>query len=235
MFDFIGVATRLRVKKTAPKEVIEFLDMAYSVTLLTWPMVTPKKFGTNQVECGQLFNDLRLLLRGETHEFPTWNWRCKEDKGDYWLYESRASAEKVRTVALDKLIESYYEYLLLEPGEIVARYLMTPDALNEIIKYHVPLQAPGPNFEIDAGHEYKRDEAGLLCDPYHPLNLRWSAGRQLALMMGKVKSFERPLTPDPLDLPWITSELDLHSGRPIHRDPETYQIKEDDLEELLYA
>ena len=155
MGDYTGVATRLRVKKTAPESLITFLDQYYTrSTVSTNITVQQPGLATDMAD------ELWRLVNCSAY-MEGWMWRVKEDEGDYWLYESRGSCKNAPTKAFKALVRGIVDYLVLDIGDIVYSYTWEYDTYDTLFYWD------GKDLVKRKGLNYASSH-GFITDSDHP-------------------------------------------------------------------
>lgn len=156
---YTGAATRLRVKKSAPAHLIDFLDYLYDLPGATTKPPPPRN--QEQENLNEAVSTINVMLTGGSEYHATWHWRVKEDKGDFWLYESRSSSKCADEELFTMLLNGISENLVLEEGDILLRTI-GEDASQETIVYFT-----NNAFKEVKGFEYATDH-GYVTDCRHP-------------------------------------------------------------------
>lgn len=193
MGHYFGIASRIKVKKDAPPALLDFLDYIYS-----WANFKGYKLSTGDPKrkpVEDMFDNISRVLTGQPGYMPTWNWRVKETKQDHWLYESRSAANGFDKQEFISLLRSIQEYLILQEGDILVRYIYEEEVTETIIFFN------GTTFEPGKGFSYKTDH-GTLCDWTHPDQ----AGRDVPVEERGKKSTVRPDDED--ELFWTVKEIE---------------------------
>ena len=160
MGHYTGIATKLRVKKTAEKRLIDFLDFLYQIGGEHSEQPLPQN--QEQAALNEMIAMVnRMLVCGSAY-FECWEWRVKEDKGDFWLYESRASATDWDLDAFISLLNGIRENLVVEENDILLRSIYEESSVERIISFL------NGEFKEERGFEFKSDR-GYISDSRHPL------------------------------------------------------------------
>lgn len=159
MANYTGVATRLRVKKTADKRLLEFLDYLYQTGSEREEQPPPQN--PEQAKLNKDINTLGRMLVGGSAYFSTWEWRVKEDKGDYWLYESRASCSRCSASVFVSLVNGIFDQLVLEEGDILLRSVYEESSVELIVYFSQGEIKEDEGFHFTADH-------GCITDCRHP-------------------------------------------------------------------
>ena len=161
-----GIATKLKVKKSAPVHLINFLDYLYGLGEYkdesTRMPIHPSQLVTGIVEI------LRSALSGNSGYMPTWVWRVKEDHGEYWLYESRTASSAHGRIEFIPLINGIVEHLIIADGDIVYRHVYEESAVETVLYFNAG------QFHTAEGHKYT-SEQGYVTDWEHPYRDKLSA------------------------------------------------------------
>lgn len=191
MGHYTGVATRLRVKKTAPKHVMDFLDFIYQIPGATAEQPPPKN--PEQKKLNEAVGTVSGMLTHGSAYFDTWQWRVKEDCGDFWLYESRASSKDVIEQLFVMLLSGISENLMLEEGDILLRSIYE-EGSTEVIVYFL-----NNTIQEGRGFVYKTDH-NFVCDSRHPC--KHERDKSEVPWDSEVRHSD-----DDFDLPWKFEEL----------------------------
>ncbi len=159
MGHYTGIATRLRVKKTAEKRLFDFLDFLYQVGSNQTEQPEPKN--QEQASLSEAINMVRRMLVNGSAYFECWEWRVKEDKGDFWLYESRASSTDWDLDTFISLLSGIRENLVLEDGDILLRSVYEESSVERVICF------VNDEFKEERGFEFTTDH-GYINDSRHP-------------------------------------------------------------------
>lgn len=193
MGHYFGVASRLKVKRDAPPALFDFLDYLYS-----WANFKGYKLHTGDPKrkpVEDMFENIARVLTGQPGYMPTWNWRVKEAKQDHTLYESRSAANGFTKDEFISWLRSIQEYLLLNEGDILVRYIYEEEVTETIIFFN------GETFVEGQGFRYKTD-GGVLWDSTHPQQ----AGYDVPVEQRGKKLTERPEDED--ELFWTVQEIE---------------------------
>ncbi len=206
MGHYFGCATRLRVKKTAAPQVIEFLDYLFDLTQTTPP--APRNQA--QEDLLKATSTLQSMLSGSggAAYFETWRWRVKEDKDDHWLYESRASTKYVSMDLLVMLLNGISESLLIESGEIVCRSLYESGAVEDLV-FAVAMPDGDVQFEQREGCRFDV-EFEFVTDSNHPRTYALSSEEEALLESGDYHTARHE---DEFEWPWTVAELEAEIKR----------------------
>jgi hypothetical protein len=162
---YTGVATRIKIKKTAPAHVIEFFDHLYG----QGPEVkTAPARNQAQKDLKEAVSTIQNMLNNISSYFEAWCWSVKEDKGDYWLYESRASTKTVSHDLFIMMLMGVTDSLVLEPGDILMRAIYEESAQENLV-YVVSVDPVV--LEKRVGMEFEH-ERGVVIDYRHPCNYK---------------------------------------------------------------
>lgn len=129
---YTAISFRLKVRKNTPLPVIEFMDKFFyegdtlealkelqkelGVQIQSTAIaLAGNEFGMNEVD------NMAAMICQHSASFESWYWRVKEDKGDYWLYETRASCKRPDLELSAKLIQALLPCLIIEEGDVVLR------------------------------------------------------------------------------------------------------------------
>lgn len=157
MGDYNAIATRFKVKKTAPAELISFLDQFYTRVeeSESRALAAPNKTIEAMV-------DMLYRVCGVSAYHEAWHWRVKEDCGDYWVYESRSSTKHSPIKEFKALVEGISEYLVIEAGDIFFIDIWEDGKTEDILFWN------GNEVIEREGWVYKSDEYGYITDSDHP-------------------------------------------------------------------
>lgn len=189
---YFAVASRVRVKKTAPKQLTDFLDYLYGLPGASTEPPPPRN--QEQKNLNEAVTTVNCMLTGSSSYHDAWFWRVKEDKGDFWLYESRASSKFCDEEVFAMLLSGISENLVLEEGDILLRTI-GEDASQETIVYFT-----NNEFKEVKGFTYKTDY-DYVTDGRHPKYEKRSA-EEKANWRYDVRHVE-----DEDELPWKFDEL----------------------------
>lgn len=161
-----GIATRLKVSKTAPASLIDFLDYIYGIGKYVDDEVKYEG-GVLTIVGFDIFKMMadRLcgVVLGNSGYMQTWRWRVKEDAGDHWVYESRAGHGYKGMFEFTSLVSSIQPYLLLNEGDIVYRAVYEESPVETVLYFTESM------FKEKDGYQYSHYE-GWLTDDRHPYN-----------------------------------------------------------------
>ena len=166
MGHYTGIATRLRVKKSAEKRLLDFLDFLYQIGSDQSEQPPPQN--QEQASLNEAIEMVGRMLVGGSAYFEAWEWRVKEDKGDFWLYESRASSTDWDLDTFISLLNGIRENLVLEEGDILLRSIYEESSVEHVICLI------GDEFKDEHGFEFKTDH-GYITDSRHPYRHERSA------------------------------------------------------------
>lgn len=203
MGHYTGVATRLRVKKEAPSQLFEFLDYIYDTSEGELPttLVTIHTGNNTQLDIKTAADTLCSMLLCGSAYFEAWQWRVKEDCGDHWLYESRASCKHPDIDLFFSLVTGSQAFLFLEEGDIIYRDIYEDGSVENIICFK------DNKFHQREGYKYNLQEGWVGSDGYHPYNFKLPEELTQHLNFSdqsrKLIRFEEDFTP-----PWNITELD---------------------------
>lgn len=198
MGHYTGVAFRLKVKKEAT-DFIDFLDTQLfcfneqSTVRDIIPVTGVKE------EIQEIVSTLGNMIRCSSYYLEQWCWCVKEDNGDYWLYESRASCQSPSIKAAKALLEGSKEFLVLEEGDILLRTIYEEGSSEDILFYG------NGSFNERTGFEY-HSEHGDLNDSRHPSEFKFDTEtkeKDRKRQYNPCQRLEEDYTP-----PWNIAELD---------------------------
>lgn len=141
---YTGVSFRLKVRKNAPLPVLEFMDKFFMEgetlqAVKDLQKETGIQFQSTAIALpGDQFHyseiaDMTMMVRGHSSSFESWYWRVKEDKGDYWLYETRANTKRPHHDLAANLIQALLPCLVIEEGEVVLRSIYEDSAQERVL------------------------------------------------------------------------------------------------------
>lgn len=190
MGHYTGVATRLRVKKSAEKRLLDFLDFLYQIGSEESEQPPPQN--QEQADLNETIEVVGRMLVGGSAYFECWEWRVKEDKGDFWLYESRASSTDWDLDSFSALLNGICDNLVLEESDILLRSVYEESCVEQVIYFS------NGEFKEEKGFEFTTDH-GYINDSRHPYRHERS-------------SHDEPWNnevrhDDDCDLPWKFEEL----------------------------
>lgn len=194
MGHYYGIATKLKVKKTAPAELITFLDQLYTRIgeSESRAIASPSKTIEDMV-------DMLRRIRGRSSSHDGWCWRVKEDCGNYWLYESRGDSKISPDDEFKSLVEGIVEWLVIDIGDIV--YItIYEDAVTEKLLYW-----DGNSLVARDGWKYENDH-GWITDCDHPWSDDLTTADKLAQHNDTFDYYARHEYGD--HLLWSVAELD---------------------------
>lgn len=129
---YTAISFRLKVRKNTPLPVLEFMDKFFlegdtlqalkDLQKETGVQIqsTAIALAGNEFGMGEI-KDMSAMICQHSSSFESWYWRVKEDKGDYWLYETRASCKRPDLELSAKLIQALLPCLVIKEGDIVLR------------------------------------------------------------------------------------------------------------------
>lgn len=129
---YTGISFRLKVRKNAPLPVLEFMDKFFIEGETLQAVKDLQKESGIQFQSkaialqGDQFHydeieDMSMMVHGHSSSFKSWYWHVKEDNGDYWLYETRASTKRPHSDLATSLIQALLPCLVIEEGDVVMR------------------------------------------------------------------------------------------------------------------
>lgn len=199
MGNYTGVATRLKVKKTAPSELLQFLDETYYIV----PESENRSMiflGDQSKEIERLVSVVTSMVLCSSSYFDAWNWRVKEDRGNYWLYESRASSKRAYLDVFEMLLNGIREHLVLEEGDILLRTIYEEATVESIIFF------TNDTFKQRDGFRYRSEHGYIGGDSRHPYNFEHGEEIERKMESGELshnQRYEEEYTP-----PWNIVALD---------------------------
>lgn len=200
-----GIATRIRIKIDAPKEVIAFFDYLYDIEQkenVSHPLVIDG--GT---EIRPRIESLRDNLTSWALGYmDTWYWRVKEVSQDYILYESRSGNKSDASPDFVSLLFGIQHHLFLEEGDILYRCIYEEAAREDIVCFE------DGTFKIDETRGYKyRSDQGYVTDWEHPNNTDLSKEEEQMTQDGTLNRCVRPK--EYHELTWSVKELDAQRAK----------------------
>lgn len=141
---YTAISFRLKVRKNTPLPVLEFMDKFFyegdtlealknlqkemGVQIQSTAIaLAGNEFGMDEVE------DMSAMIYQHSASFESWYWRVKEDKGDHWLYETRASCKRPNRELSAKLIQALLPCLIIEEGDVVLRSLYEDAGVERVL------------------------------------------------------------------------------------------------------
>jgi hypothetical protein len=129
----------------------------------------------------------------------TWTWRVKEEKENFWLYESRSSKRWVPKDEFISLLHGIKEYLVLEEGDIVFRNIFEQYTTENIVFFS------NGQFDKREGYTYRNDQ-GYVIDSDHPFVDEIDDETKEKYLTGQLKHTQRPEHYH--ELFWTVKEID---------------------------
>jgi hypothetical protein len=197
MSAYEGVATRLKIRKSAPARTIAMLDQLYGIT-------NPPEFKDSLLGLHNS-STLRTMLTSGAESFETWGWRVKENKGNHWVYESRAACHFGSLDLFAMLLRSIQPWLIVKDGDILARKLYTT-SVREIVLCHWSMK-----FIESIGFEYNASFRGFsetLDDERHPTHFKYPQDQRTQILCGAISRTSRKAACEGFVPPWNTRLLD---------------------------
>lgn len=211
MGHYTGIATRLKVKKTAPAELITFLDQFYTKTeeSESRAIASPNKTIEDMV-------DMLSRIGSQSSSHEGWCWRVKEDCGDYWLYESRGDSKHSPDDEFKSLVEGIVEWLVIDIGDIVYITIYEDDVTEEVWYWN------GTSLVKRDGWKYKHDN-GYVTDCDHPWSDDLTTADKLAR---KNKTFDHYARHEYGNhLVWSVAELDAKIAKKKRREEREWKLE----------
>lgn len=204
MSHVFGIATKIKVKKTAPSSLFELLDYAYALGQFESSESQSQQLTTIQTHSDKMRETLDMLNSILITSYcdgymGSWCWRVKEDAGDYWLYESRASNRSPGTKEFLSLLMGCKEHLVLEDGDILFRSVYEESSVEDILYYSKDA------FHEKEGQQYETDH-GYVHDGDHPYNEKVSQADKAKLSSGELTHTQRLEYGE--HLLWTIAEID---------------------------
>lgn len=180
MADYAAINVRIKVKKDIPAAIQTFIDTIFVEADINKAMAGLRATGLdNEVRKVINMSALQTLYQTRHNELDcldsmlnmksayhnSWCWRVKEDRGDHWLYESRASCTHRSTNedVLQVIMVVLAPYLVVSKEDIVARILYEDFHLEQVL-----VLAGHPLIAVwSDGYRYKAED-GYVCDSNYP-------------------------------------------------------------------
>lgn len=187
---YTGIASRLKVKKDAPQNVIDFLDYLYNIRPAQAKPegVVIRDESTTKHAMGTVQSMLQLI----STSFKTWDWRVKEEHEDFFLYESRGSTSYADENMFIMILEGIKASLATEEGDIVL-FKVYEEAVESRVVFFM-----GGGFHTRIGIKYEND-AGFITDHRHPTTWTYE---------GTAARPPHERREDDEELPWTVADLD---------------------------
>lgn len=179
MGHYHAVNIRLKVKKAIPAKIMQFIEQAFYEADLEKAMVELEPASlTNEIkktisvpilmsfyQKKYDLSNLGSMIMQQSHTHKSWGWRVKEDHGDFWLFESRAScnSRSVDEDLLEHLITLLLPYLVVESGDILVRKVYEDFPREQVLVVVNTIN----RLQWEDGYEY-RSRYGDLNDGDHP-------------------------------------------------------------------
>lgn len=156
MGTYVGIATRLKIKKTADAGSLEFLQAVYG----------DREDDFGQDRQGQIQPLLNALLgRSGISYFPGWIWSYAKDCGDYFLLESRASTKENNIPHnFMMLLQDQRDDFILEKGDIILRQASEEHSIEKIVYFD------GEKLVVGDGYAHGYGDLSPIASPSHPRN-----------------------------------------------------------------
>jgi hypothetical protein len=196
---YTAIATRIKVRKFAPKEVYQFLDRVFELEEgeSVYPMTDAQSaFVQDAIPLLQ-----RLTSCIEDVIFKTYKWRVKEDCGDYWLYQSRAATKHPNMQLFASLMFGIEQYLVLTEGDILMREAGEDSWWESVLVYD------GKQFVERRGMRYDGDH-GFVSDSRHPKHHEYSREQKEKLATGELTPFQCYQQDPDFEPPWTLPEVE---------------------------
>lgn len=174
MKTYYAVGTQLHVSKSTPAKLVKLLDYLYCVE-------TPAVAAELKLVAGSEHNLIKdtgalvSLLSNATTLFDAWNWQHKEDKGDHWLYQSRAGVSSPNFNEFMELFDEIRQYLIFKDGDILLRAVADGSSVEHILSIYREQLIGGQGFEYDYRDGKIKDNRhpkNIYCDRLTPSNIR---------------------------------------------------------------
>lgn len=192
-----GIATRIKVKKSTPPELIDFLDYLYGLGKFKNESVSMPAAAHQIVK--SIVETLASVLTGSSGYMRTWRWRVKEDHGDHWLYESRTASSSTGEPEFLLLMNGILEHLYITDGDIVYRSVYEESAIENILYFSEGC------FAKRRGYEYASDN-GYITDWEHPYREELTTVEEQQINSGEYDPTQR--TEYGSHLLWTVGEID---------------------------
>lgn len=196
MGNYTAVATRIKVSKSATKELLDFLDYLYDIS------GTTKQTLTTSAVIQKAIDVASLMLSASSEYFETWEWSVKEDHETHWLYESRASTTRADARVLIALLDGMKNVMVVEDGDIVARLIGESSVCEQIVCFE------NGQFVITEGYRSYRHEYGFISDYRHPKNFKRDPRTKEKIANGELSHDSRRHYDDFIP-PWNKKELEI--------------------------
>jgi hypothetical protein len=156
MGTYVGIATRLKIKKTADAGSLEFLQAVYG----------DREDDFGQDRQGQIQPLLNALLgQSGLAYFPNWIWSYAKDCGDHFLLESRASTKENNIPHnFMMLLQDQRDDFILEKGDIILRQASEEHPTETIVYFD------GEKLVEGTGYVHGYGDLPALAHPSHPRN-----------------------------------------------------------------
>lgn len=216
MGNYTGVAIRLKVKKEAPTELFHFLDndMFYLNGESEARSIVP--FDTSSKAMQEAVSTLCSMTCCMSAYFDAWDWRVKEDCGDHWLYESRASCKSPSEDIFEMLVSGIQEYLILENGDILLRTIYEEGSEEDIVCY-----VDGKILKRE-GFAYKLDQGWIRSDERHPGNFKHDKKHDERRRSGELTPFQR--YEEDFIPPWDILEIETMWAKQKNREEREWKV-----------
>lgn len=183
MADYAAVNIRIKVKKGIPAAILTFIDTVFIEADINKAMAVLRGPSTdNDVRKALAIRSVDMLYITHPDELSnldsmicmtsayhnSWCWRVKEDRGDHWLYETRASCthRNINKAVLLLMMLVLAPYLVVSKEDIVARVIYEDDHVEQVL-----VLAGHPLVAVwSEGYRYKTD-SGYVDDSNYPGNV----------------------------------------------------------------
>jgi hypothetical protein len=205
MAHYFGIASRLRLKKDAPVELLNMLDWLYRLEgSEDYQISLGEKSTGHSKKIEEMMESLHDALGSGCKTLETWDWKVREDKGDHWLYENRSGHRHNHEQEFLSLLHGIRDYLILEEGDILFRSIYEESVKEDIIFFTKDA------FAVRGGYEYSHDN-GYVTDWEHPFVDEEDKKTAAMYAGGELKRTQRP--PDYNELFWTVQELDADANK----------------------
>lgn len=196
---YTAIATRVKVRKHAPKQVYQFLDRVFGVEEGESPYPMTDAQSTFVQDAIPLLENLTTCQEEVT--FETYRWRVKEDCGDYWLYQSRAATKHPNLQLFASLMLGLEQYLVIAEGDIVQREVGEDAAWESVLVYD------GKTFVEKQGMYYESDQ-GFVTDSRHPKHHEYSKEQKAKIAAGELTYLQCYKQDPDFEPPWTLPEVE---------------------------
>jgi hypothetical protein len=196
-------ATKFKVKKETPPEIMAVLDSLFTEHAPDYEEFCKDPNNNVIIDRDSTeydYTELWSFFEGNGLGDPCNGWLVKEDKGDHWLFESRANCKfkNGHDLVIGIFFNRILEWLIIEEGDIIHR--RTYESANrEVIHY---IHNGAVKESLDLGCKYNVEWEYVL-DERHPV--RHESLPESETMKRYTRDRENPSNWMP---PWTVSELE---------------------------